>query len=268
MLAGVYETTKKDGSIYYRAGLTFRGKHISLGSADVALSAHAKYIEGQRLLSDAQLTIDNYSEFINELSFEKAISLLNFRDNGIYIKNPIYLQKGYFNYYLNPDFILKFDNDDLFYYSGHKIIRRGGHLFVNDYGMQYNIANRYGIKSYAVCGRDYKFANGDSGDYRYSNIIILNKYHGVSQCVVRGVTRYVAKIHLNGNITIGRYNSEAKAAVAYNKAVDFARSEGFEKDFIQNYVTELTAKEYAEVYTMLSLSRRAADAIRRACKAQ
>ncbi len=262
MLAGVYETTKKNGSTYYRAGLTYRSKHISLGSSDIAFCAHAMYAEGQKILSDPAITIDNFAEYIKELSFEKAIALLNFRDNGLYIRNPIYLQKGFFLYYLSLDLILKFDYDDLFYYSSHKIIRRGGHLFVNDYGMQYNIANRYGVKSYAVVNRDFKFANGDATDYRYANIIILNRYHGITQTTVKGVTKYIAKIHLNGNITIGRYSSEAKAAVAYNKAVDYARSCGHTKEFIQNYITELSPKEYAEIYTAISLSERCKRSIR------
>lgn len=36
-------------------------------------------------------------------------------------------------------------------------MRRGGHLFVADYGMQVNILNRYGIKNYAVKDKDYIF---------------------------------------------------------------------------------------------------------------
>ena len=89
------------------------------------------------------------------LPFEKVVILINYRDNNIYIKNPIYLFNNYFVYYLNQSTILKFDKDDLFYYSSHKIQYRGGHLFVSDYGMQYNILNRYGIKPYAVKGKDY-----------------------------------------------------------------------------------------------------------------
>ena len=61
---------------------------------------------------------------------------INVRDNGIYIKNPIYLKKGFFLYYLTEEEILKFDVDDLFYYSEHKIMRRGNHFFVSDFGMQ------------------------------------------------------------------------------------------------------------------------------------
>lgn len=254
MLPGVYKTTKKDGTVYYRSSMTFRNKHISLGSSPDSRIANAMYREGQTLCSDVSVTLQNFTSFIEHLSFEKAISILNFRDHDIYIKTPIYLQKGFFLYFLSPTEILKFDNDDLFYYSSHKIMRRNGHLFVNDYGMQYNIAARYGIKNYAVAGRDYQFANGDSSDYRYSNIIIINKYHGITQTVRKNRTWYVAKIHLNGDIIVGKYTSEVKAAVAYNKAVDYARDHGYHKNFIENYVTELTAREYADIYTRIHIS--------------
>ena len=155
MLPGVYKTTKKDGTIYYRASMTFHNKHISLGSSLDADIANAMYLEGQLLCSDLTVTIQDFTSYIEHLSFEKAVTILNFRDHGMYIKTPIYLQKGFFLYFLTPSEILKFDNDDLFYYSSHKIMRRNGHLFVNDYGMQYNIAARYGIKNFAVAGRDY-----------------------------------------------------------------------------------------------------------------
>ena len=36
MSTGVYQTSKKDGSLYYRASLTYHAKHISLGSSSDA----------------------------------------------------------------------------------------------------------------------------------------------------------------------------------------------------------------------------------------
>lgn len=263
MCHGVYQTTKKDGTIYYRASINFQNKHISLGSSTDKEVAAAMYREAQTLISDFSVNTENYSSRISVLSFEKVISLLNFRDNGIYIKTPIYLQKGYFLYFLSPDIILKFDNDDLFYYSGHKIIRRNGHLFVNDYGMQYNIAARYGIKNFAVIGRDYEFVNGDTNDYRYVNIRIINKYHGVTQTVKNNKTWYVAKLHLNGSIIVGKYTTEIKAAVAYNKAVDCARACGYQKNFIENYVSELSPREYADIYTRIHLSEKFMEYIKK-----
>ena len=57
------------------------------------------------------------------------------------------MRVNFFNYYLSQDDVLIFDVDDLFYYSNHSIMRRGSHLFVAEYGMQTNIASRYGIRS-------------------------------------------------------------------------------------------------------------------------
>ncbi|MCF0128307.1 MAG: hypothetical protein HUJ70_07025 [Pseudobutyrivibrio sp.] len=254
MESGVYEATKKNGEKYYRAGITCRGKHISLGSFDNESKAHSAYMEAGELLTTEDITLLNYSSHIKTLSLEKTISLLNFRDNHLYIKNPIYLQKGFFLYYLDNNKILKFDNDDLFYYSSHKIQKRGNHLFVADYGMQYSILSRYGIRPFAVAGRDYVYANQDETDLRYSNIIVINRYHGVLKETKKGITRYKALIHLNGDFIIGRFNTEEEAAVAYNKAVDYCKDHGFDKNFIQNYVVEYSPKEYADVYVEIKLT--------------
>lgn len=81
-------------------------------------------------------------------------------------------------------------------------------LNFRDNGMQVNIANRYGIKNYAVENRDYRFINGDPYDFRYKNIEILNRYHGVRVRNTKRGIRYAAVIHLNGNFTIGIYQSD------------------------------------------------------------
>ncbi len=256
MKPGVYKTTKKDGTIYYRGNITYGGKHISIGSFDTETKCNNAYNEAWMLLRDPEISILQCSSFINELSFDKCVTLINYRDNKIYIKTPIYLQKNYFLYYLDKSTILKFDNDDLFYYSSHKIQYRGGHMFVSDYGMQYNILGRYGIKPYSVKGKDYLFANGDDTDYRYSNIIVVNKYHGVFQEERNGKTVYKAKIHLNGDFLIGRYRDEATAAIAYNKAVDLCRSRGMTKSFPTNFITECSPREYADIYTETKISSR------------
>ena len=137
-----------------------------------------------------------------------------------------------------------------------QIQKRQGHLFVSDYGMQYSILSRYGIRPYAVAGRDYQFVNGDSYDYRYANILVINRFHGVLRHIVKGITKYRTMIHINGNYLVGTYSSEEKAAVAYNKAVDLAKAAGIKKDFPENYVDTLPPKEYAEVYTKIKLSER------------
>lgn len=256
MLPGVYQAKQKNGTVYYRSSINYRSKHISIGSFDSEITANSAYLEASRLLNDSSVDMNNLLSRITVLSFEKAVTLLNFRDNGIYSKNPLYLRKGYFSYYLSPADELKFDIDDLFYYSIHKILKRQGHLYVNDYGMQCSILSRYGIKPYAVAGRDYFFSNGDATDYRYSNIIIKNHYHGVLEYTKNGITRYKTLIHINGNYTIGTYSSEEKAAIAYNKAADYAKAAGIHKNFPENYVDSVSPKEYAEIYTRLKISKK------------
>lgn len=253
-LPGVYTAQKKDGSAYYRSSITFRGKHISLGSFDTPAAAHRAYLDGDSLLHTASLTVEDYSKK-RALSFEKWVILCNFRDNGIYLATPIYVRKSFLLYYLSRDYVLKFDMDDLFYYAKHKIMRRGGHLFVADYGMQVNILNRYGIKNYGVEGRDYRFVNGDSTDFRYENIEILNSYHGVIPIRKKNATLYKAFIHLNGNYSIGTYETAEEAAIAYNKAIDILQKNGVKKNFTPNYLENVSASSYAEIYVRLPISK-------------
>ena len=212
---GVFMAQKKDGTVYYRSSLTHQKKHISLGSYPTASIAYAAYLEGCSLLADVSLTIGAYSGR-QVLPFGKWVCLINFRDNNIYFSTPIYVRKKYFEYYLTPKDILKFDIDDLFYYSSHKIMCRGRHFFVADYGMQINIMGRYGIKNYAVRDVDYRFVNGDEMDFRYENIEIFNSYHGVVRKETGKGTFYTARIHINGNYVIGTYRSDVEAAIAYN----------------------------------------------------
>ncbi len=254
MPQGVSAAKQKNGTVYYRAGITYRGKHVSLGSFSDEDAAACAYQEAAVLLSDPSVDLMRIHDSAGVLSFEKSVVLLNFRDNQIYFKTPIYLRKGYFSYFLSPSEELKFDIDDLFYYSSHKIQKRQGHLFVSDYGMQYSIAARYGIRPYAVAGRDYRFANGDPLDYRYSNIIVINPYHGVQKLQKKGKTCYSADIHINGVYRLGVYSSEEEAAVAYNKAADLARAAGIQKQFPANYIVNLSPKEYAEIYTKTTVS--------------
>lgn len=252
-LSGVYSTKKKDGSIYFRASLTHQGKHISLGSYPTMETAHRAYREACEILRETRLKVTDYDPAGHILLFEKWISLVNLRDNEIYFSTPIYIRKKYFEYYLAPDLIFKFDLEDLFYYSSHKIMRRNGHYFVSDYGMQYNIMNRYGIKNYAVEGRDYQFINGDSSDMRYENILILNTYHGVLREIQNGHIQFKARIHIRGNYLIGVYETAEEAAIAYNKAIDILKDNGVTKQYTPNYIENLSAKLYAEIYSRLEI---------------
>ncbi len=258
---GVMATQKKDGTAYYRSSITYRQKHISLGSYPSALLGHNAYLEGTRLICDYSLSIDDYSAE-NCLPFEKWVCLINFRDNQIYFSTPIYVRKKYFDYYLSPEEKLKFDIDDLFYYASHKIMRRGRHLFVADYGMQINIMSRYGIKNYAVEGRDFRFVNEDNMDFRYENIEIFNIYHGVTRKNTKDGIRYIAKIHINGNYTIGSYASDTEAAIAYNKAVDILKKNGVSKNFVPNYLESLSPSTYADIYTKIHISKKITNYLR------
>lgn len=253
---GVYQAKKLDGSAYYRASFTYKNKHISLGSFADAADAADVYKEASRIASDETYRIDNYDSFSLTLSFPKYVSIINYRDNHMYIKNPLYIFPKYFEYYLNSKTALKFDVDDLFYYSNHKIMKRNNHLFVADYGMQVSILSRYGIKNYAVPGKDFLFVNGDITDYRYSNIKIINKYIGVSKSMKKGHEIFTAKIHINGDFIIGRYSKENDAAIAYNKAVDFLKKRGVKKNFSYNYIEEINSIEYASRYNALKISKK------------
>lgn len=252
-LPGVYETTLKDGTPSYRASITHQKKHISLGSYPEEKTAHDAYLLAFSVLTDKSFKIHDYRQTM-PLSFEKWVVLINLRDNGLYFATPVYLMKTYFIYYLEPETELKFDLEDLFYYASHKIMRRGGHLFVADYGMQVTLSSRYGIKNYAVPGKDFLFINGDSFDFRYENIKILNTYHGVSLIRRKGKTVYRARIHLKSYYLIGYYESAVEAAVAYNKAVDIIKKRLPDKNYEMNFIAELKASEYADLYDRISIS--------------
>ena len=256
MLPGVYSAKKKDGTTYYRSSITFSGKHISLGSYPDEQSASSAYQLAGKLLYDNTISLDMFSSGTSVLPFKKWVILLNFRDNGMYIKTPIYLKERFFHYYFAEHDFLTFDIEDLFYYPTRSISRRGGHLFVADYGMQINILSRYGIKNYAVAGRDFRFVNGDSRDFRYENIEIINHYHGVFRKERKGTVYYETKIHWNGDFLVGRYDKEIEAAIAYNKAASILITKGYEKEYPVNYIEELSDAQYHEIYKNISVSPR------------
>lgn len=252
---GVYPTRKKNNSIYYRASMTHHGKHISLGSYPSEKEAGECYLLARRILKDTTLHLNDYPAGCI-MPFEKWVILHNLRDNGIYFPTPIYLRPSFFLYYLSEERILKFDKDDLFYYSSHKIMARGKHLFVSDYGMQVNILNRYGIMNYAVPNRDYFFINKDENDFRYANINIVNRYHGVCEQPGLPNTTYITRIHINGLVKVGTYSTEKAAAIAYNKAIDTLSKNGFQRQYIPNFIEDISPKEYAEIYSALEINPR------------
>ena len=257
-LAGVFRTVKKGGETCYRASITFKNKHISLGSFSDENAAADAYLCASALLRGTE-GVDAYEARLAReripLSFEKWVCLVNFRDNGMYFHNPIYLRPKYFYYYLSEEIFLIFDIDDLFYYSSHKIMARGNHYFVADYGSQINVRSRYGIMPFAVAGRDYLFKNGNEHDFRYGNIVVVNRYQGVRKRELRGRIRYRSYIHVRGEYLIGEYETELEAAIAYNKAADILKKNGLRKSFRQNE-PDCPAKEYSEIYTRLEISEK------------
>ena len=247
-MKGVFKAVKKNGEEYFRASITYRGKHISLGSFPEETEASGSYQEARDLL-DGSEGLEHIPEQ-GFLPFEKRVSLVNFRENGIYFANPIYLRKHFFRYYLDKDEFLLFDIDDLFYYSSHKISLRGGHLFVADYGSQISLRNRYGIMPFAVKNRDFRFLNGDDHDYRLSNIEIINRFRGVRKIQP---SLFNSVIHIRGDFVIGTYETELEAAIAYNKAADILKKAGCRKNFPQNE-PDVSPKTYSEIYIRIPVS--------------
>lgn len=252
-LPGVYVITQKNGRKSYRASITYRNKHISLGSYLSSEKAHQAYLAARNLLEDSTLSLTDYSQS-SPLPFEKWVCLLNFRDNGIYIATPVYIRPKFFYYYFSPVIFFIFDSEDLFYYSSHKISVRGGHYYVADYGMQLNIMNRYGIKNYAVESVDYRFINGNNRDFRYANIEIINRYYGVRKIISKQQTCYEVKIHIKGNVKVGVYQTETEAAIAYNKAIDLLKKAGIDRQYTPNYVESISPAVYADIYSSVKIS--------------
>ncbi len=268
MPAGVYIAHKKDKTEYYRVSVTYRNKHISLGSFDDMEKAAKVYHDALSVINvssshaiDTETFATTYDGSRLDIPFEKFIILLNFRDNGIYIKTPIYMCHKYFLYFLSEETVLIFSADDLFYYSNHKILNRGGYFFVNDYGMQTSILSRYGIRSHSVKGRDYIFRNGNEHDFRYENVQVINPFNGVQKISKKGRTMYRALIHINGNYIIGDYQSEVQAAVAYNKAIDMLKGKTT-VTYATNYIESISSIEYASLYNMVKISKKFRDYIK------
>lgn len=239
---GVYPAKKKDGTKYYRASVTVKGKHISLGSFHTEKAAGAAYaLAGVILNGPKEYLPEEYDGIVLKkycikkndksmdtvtekagkvLGFDKWIMLLNLRKTGMYFKNPIFLYGKYFVYFLDKNTELKFDADELFFYGNHRIQKRGGRLFYSDYGMQCGLLNRYGVRSFSVKDRDYGFRNGDETDFRFGNLVVYNKYRGVFAVEAGGRKKYEVRIHFVGDIKVGTYQDEIEAAIAYNKAAD------------------------------------------------
>ncbi|MBQ9983231.1 MAG: hypothetical protein IJP29_01445 [Lachnospiraceae bacterium] len=257
-LPGVSTAKKKNGTIYYRSSITLQRKHVSLGSFDTEEQANKAYQEACSILREGKYELADYGEHF-ALDFTKFIILMNYRNTNIYFKTPIYLTPDFFYYYLSPEKYLIFDREDLFFYANHKLQTRGGYFFICDYGSQYSILPRYGIKNYAKKGVDYIFVNQNEYDFRYENIKIINEYTGVTEIEQDGKTLYETVIHINGNFLVGRYPDKNIAAVAYNKAVDTLAQKGIHRKYVQNYINDYSSSRYHEEYNKITMPKHIAD---------
>ncbi|MCR5033494.1 MAG: hypothetical protein K6A92_11630 [Lachnospiraceae bacterium] len=253
-MPGVYKTLKKNGQTYYRVSVTFRGKHISLGSFSTEKKAGRCYTEARELIASKDASVEDYSSRL-ALPFDKYVSILNFKLNNIYSPNPIFVRKRFFFYYLTPKKILTFDLDDLFYFSSHKIMQRGGHLFVDDFGVQTSLLSRFNIQPYAVEGKDYRFRNGDELDFRSENLEIINPYFGVRKEPEGVSTVYRVKIHERSTLLVGVYEDLITAAIAYNKAVDILKRNGCTKSFQENFLEGVSPSAYADIYSKVKIRK-------------
>lgn len=103
-LSGTYYATKKDGTPYYRSSITYNRKHISLGSFPTKQESSQAYYDAHNILKDDSFTLESCT-ITGSLSFDKQISLINLRDNHIYIPTPIYLRRQFFEYYISPTYV-------------------------------------------------------------------------------------------------------------------------------------------------------------------
>ncbi|MCF8020486.1 MAG: hypothetical protein K9L62_13965 [Vallitaleaceae bacterium] len=258
-LPGVYESVKKNGQKYYRSSITYDGRHISLGSFESSILAHNGYLLAKKIISSPHLTIYDYEDDMC-LAFDKWVVLMNYRDHHYYFSTPIYMHKNYFSYFISYTEELFFDIQDLFYYANHKIHKRQGYYFVNDYGMQVNIMSRYGVKNHSVLGRDHRFVDGDIHNLRYDNIQVINPYYGVilERSLVAPI--YKSTLNIHGNYVIGRYKDSATAAIAYNKAIDYLHKNGIvRKGFPKNYIADMNQEAYAAIYKKVKISKKILD---------
>ena len=73
MTQGVSIATKKDGTVYYRAGLYYKNKHISLGSYADETTAGNAYLEALAILGSLDQLPEDYIKQPTTLSFDKLI---------------------------------------------------------------------------------------------------------------------------------------------------------------------------------------------------
>lgn len=243
----------KNSITRYKVYFVYNSKKIYLGLFDTPLAANNALLEAQAIM-DNPVDIAQYT--CTYIDYKKFISLCNFRNHHVYIKNPICIYDSYFCYYLSKEIVFTFDIKDLLFFSTYKICKRGHYVYTQDSVTQQSILSRFGIHPHSVCGVDYKFRNGNLYDFRRENLEIVNAYKGVTHKIKNDESIYITKIFINQNVVIGHYLSQLEAAIAYNKAIDILFENGNGRDYIKNTIPYLTRSEYNQIYDKLDISPR------------
>ncbi|ONI41596.1 hypothetical protein AN640_07890 [Candidatus Epulonipiscium fishelsonii] len=239
-----------NGKLYYQVNFFYKSKKIYLGryssiaDAQITINEATDIVETMCSIKQAKYTL---------LSFNKVVILINLRDNGTYFKNPIYLYEDYFGYYISSDIELLFDLIHLFFFATYKIYKRGNLFYTQHTFTQSSILNRLGIVPSSRINIDYKFKNNNPFDFRSDNLEVLKRYYGVSAIEKGEKTLYQARISKPNTIIIGIFESEIKAAIAYNKAVDYLKSVGMQYKLNSNVIFYITKKEYDIIYDEIEL---------------
>ncbi len=251
-MSSIYPVTIKNET-KYRVYFLYKNQKINLGTY-FSLATAKSALNEAKCITKAAAGVPVFDN--TTLDFKKVVCLCNLRDHHTYIKNPIYLFPTYFSYYLSKDIILLFDSKDLFYFSTYKIYRRNNYLYTQDSISQQNLLSRFGIQNHSVLGKDYYFKNQNPYDFRRENLVIINSYKGVSAKKQGDDTFYVTSIYTTNNIVVGHYKTEIEAAIAYNKAIDLLKKQGYDKQYISNDLAYLTRAEYQQIYDQLTISSR------------
>lgn len=250
LMSYIYPESDSRGT-RYKVYFLYQSKKIYLGLFPTFAAAESCLKEALDVTENNQ---DVYHYTYTYLDYKKFISLCNFRDHNVYIKNPIYINAGCFKYFLSEKMILMFDMKDLLFFSANKIYKRGNYIYTQDSITQQSILSRFGIPAHSILGIDYQFKNKNCCDFRRENLEIINHYKGVSYEKKNGRWVYAATIFINQNIVIGHYETQTEAAAAYNKAVDLLEKTDLAKDYIKNEFPFLTLAEYRQLYDKLTVS--------------
>ncbi|OON96469.1 MAG: hypothetical protein ATN36_00750 [Epulopiscium sp. Nele67-Bin005] len=235
----------------YKTYFTFNKKRFYLGSFNSKDEATQAAQEAYQI-THSNINLEKTN--CEALPFNKVVILINFRDNGTYFNNPIYVRDNHFSYFINNEVELLFDMIHLFFFSTHKIYQRNQLFYTQHKFTQLSILNRLGIIPSSKVNKDYFFINGNIYDFRKDNLKIIKNYFGVSTLQKDEKTYYRTTISMPNTVVVGTYESEIQAAIAYNKALIFLKEKGVETKAKENNIPYLTKKEYDALYHQVELS--------------